>query len=228
MVTVHLWTVPAARVPVLLARTTRWRLGRPGASFVKLLGTTRTGRFDLRGTDLRRWMLLACWPDEGSAARFERGPLVRRWRAAAVEGWRASLVPLSAHGRWAGRTPFTPAAPSTPAAPAPPGGPVLVLTRARLRWRYAARFWRAMSRVRADGRSEWRLGFGVGEAPVGWQGTVSLWDSAAALEAFAYQEPSHLAAMRAARGEGWYAEELFARFAIRDAAGTVDGRDPMT
>jgi hypothetical protein len=221
VVTVHLWTVPAARVPGLLARTTRWRRSRPGADFVKLLGTTRTGRFDLRGTDPRRWLLLACWPDDASAARFEDGPLARRWRAAAVESWRACLVPLASHGRWAGRSPFT------PAAPAPVAGPVLVLTRARLRWRNAGRFWRAMSRVRPAGSPGARFGLGIGEAPVGWQGTVSVWDSAAALEAFAYRDTSHLAAMRGARTEDWYAEELFARFAIRDAVGTVDGRDPM-
>jgi hypothetical protein len=216
-VTVHLWTVPLTRVPGLLAHTIRWRA--TGNGFTKLLGTTRSGRFDLRATDPRRWLLLACWPDVASATRFGGSPLVRRWQAAATEAWCATLVPLSSRGRWARRSPFTPEFAGDG------GGPVLVLTRARLRWRHAHRFWRAMSTV--DTLAGPRLGFGIGEAPLGWQGTVSVWGSADAIPAFAYGRPGHLAVVRAARREGWYAEELFARFAIRHAIGTVDGRDPV-
>jgi hypothetical protein len=254
MVTVHLWSVPARRVPDLLARTTVWRLGRAGPrpDFVKLLGTTSTGRYDVRATDPLRWLLLASWPDRHSAASFEAGPLARAWSAVARQAWRATLVPLSGHGRWAGRQPFRserqpwdrqpfrseqqpcrserqPLRPGSPGR-APVGGPLVVLTRARLRLRSAPRFWRAIPEVGRllAGQPGLRVGFGIGEAPIGWQGTLSVWDSAAAAEAFAFRAPSaHVAAIRAARTERWYAEELFARFALRDSAGTIDGRDPL-
>ncbi|PSK62064.1 putative aminotransferase [Micromonospora sp. MH33] len=61
--------------------------------------------------------------------------------------------------------------------------------------------------------------FGVGEAPLGWQGTVSVWRDAADLVAFAYRHPEHRAAITRTPTEGWYAEELFARFAVGDVVG---------
>ena len=46
--------------------------------------------------------------------------------------------------------------------------------------------------------------FGIGEAPIGWQGTVSLWRSAGDLVEFAYRHPDHRAGHRpdARRGGG--------------------------
>jgi hypothetical protein len=70
--------------------------------------------------------------------------------------------------------------------------------------------------------------FGVGEAPAGWQGTLSVWRNAADLRAFAYQGAAHSAAIRRTKETGWYAEELFARFGVVRAEGSLDGRDPLT
>jgi hypothetical protein len=63
----------------------------------------------------------------------------------------------------------------------------------------------------------------VGEAPIGYQGTVSVWREAAALEAFAYGDPSHRDVIEKTRTTGWYAEDLFARFSVLSAEGTFDG-----
>ena len=70
--------------------------------------------------------------------------------------------------------------------------------------------------VRADGL---HATFGIGEAPIGWQGTVSVWRDAAALRAFAYRDEAHTRVITATPAERWYAEELFARFALLDVAG---------
>jgi hypothetical protein len=64
--------------------------------------------------------------------------------------------------------------------------------------------------------------FGAGEAPLGWQGTVSVRRNAADLVGFAYRQPEHRAAVAATPVRRWYAEELFARFAVLDIAGDRD------
>jgi hypothetical protein len=79
-------------------------------------------------------------------------------------------------------------------------------------------FWRAVPPVsaelhRADGL---RLAVGIGEAPVGLQGTFSLWDSHDALTGFAHRRAAHVEAIRRTAEVGWYAEELFARLAVLD------------
>lgn len=64
---------------------------------------------------------------------------------------------------------------------------------------------------------------GIGEAPVGLQGTFSLWRSAEAIRTFAYERPEHREVIRRTAERQWYAEELFARFAVREATGLLHG-----
>jgi hypothetical protein len=61
---------------------------------------------------------------------------------------------------------------------------------------------------------------GIGEAPLGLQGTFSIWESPKAIRDFAYQGAAHKAAIEATHRERWYAEELFARFAITEQSGS--------
>ena len=101
------------------------------------------------------------------------------------------------------------------------GGMIAVLTRARLKARKAPAFWKAIDPVsRALPDAEGMIcAFGVGEAPVGFQGTVSLWRSAADVVRFAYRQPEHAAVVDRTGREGWSAEELFARFRVLDVTG---------
>ena len=64
---------------------------------------------------------------------------------------------------------------------------------------------------------------GIGEAPVGLQGTFSLWDSPDSLTAFAHRTPEHQAVVARTPEVGWYAEELFARLAVVEASGSLGG-----
>jgi hypothetical protein len=220
IVTLHVWRVPKAKVAAALWRmaTERRRLRRaPEVRFAKLLGTARGSRFGPTRADPTRWAALTV---------AEKPMAFPRWDRIAVAGCRLDLRPLHSRGTWAGRAPFDPA-------PSPaPSGPVLALTRARLSPRRALMFWRAIGPVAEAAADAPGLlaAFGVGEAPLGWQGTVSVWRNTPDLVRFAYRHPEHRRAIARTATANWYAEELFARFAVLDVHGDsevigwVDGR----
>ena len=223
LVTVHVWRIPAQRVPAALASAAldphRVR-ALAEARFAKLLGTSSS--FGPRGADLTRWVLLVSWASSDAARAFAESGIVRRWQARARESWSAELLPLSSRGHWARRSPFEGAARDW-------DGPVAALTYARLAPRQAVTFWRSVPPVAADlgRRRGLRAAFGIGEAPLGVQGMFSLWRDAAALEEFAYRSASHREAIRQTALRRWYAEELFARFGVLNSAGRLGGRDPL-
>jgi len=104
-----------------------------------------------------------------------------------------------------------------PSAPAPlaADGPVRVaaLTRASIHPLRALAFWRKappaeVSLAQAPGCL---LAAGLGEAPVLRQATFSIWDSVAAMDAYA-RSGAHLAAIKAAHREGYFSESMFVRF----------------
>ena len=226
LVTLHLWRVRprAAGRALLHMGTDRARVRRtPGVRFAKLLGTGDGRTFTPRDADPTRWGLLATWARAEDAEAFEASPVARGWAAMAQETWRADLVPVAARGRWSGREPF-----GDPV-PARTTGPVAALTRARLVARRSARFWAAVPPVSADLHAGDGLlaAVGIGEAPVGLQGTFSVWRDAQALRAFAHRGAAHREVVARTASEGWYAEELFARFAVARTSGTLDGVDPL-
>ncbi|MEV4197623.1 monooxygenase [Micromonospora globbae] len=218
LVTLHVWrTAPAAlpRALTRMARDPRRLRATPGVRFGKLLGTGSGTDFGPGSVDPTRWAALAVWDSPAAAAGFDRSPVGRAWARIARAAVRVDLRPLTSRGEWSRRRPFG----------EPSGGdvdgPVLALTRARLRARRAVTFWRAVPPVAAALRTAPGLlaRFGIGEAPLGWQGTVSVWRRPADLVAFAYRHPEHRAAITRTPTEGWYAEELFARFEVRDVIG---------
>lgn len=224
--TLHLWGVPARAVPAAVARMAvdRRLLRTSGARFTKLLGTGDGRTFTARDADPRHWGLLATWDDPAAAAAFERSATARAWGRLQDERLRVALRPIASRGRWAGREPFGAPAPRREDAE----GPVASITRARIRASRTLGFWRAVPPVSADlhAVAGLRLAVGIGEAPVGLQGTFSLWEGADALTAFAHQRAAHARVVAETARRGWYAEELFARFAVLDVEGTHAGRAP--
>ena len=225
LVTLHLWGVPARGLPRALLRmgVDRDHLRRtPGLRFSKLLGTGSGRTFTVGDADPGHWGLLATWDSPEAAASFETGPTAHGWSALCRERLRVELRPMSSKGRWSGCRPFGQPLPS------PHDGPVAAITRARLRASRAVTFWRAVPPVSADlhRSAGLRLAVGIGEAPVGLQGTFSLWDSASSLTDFAHRRGPHVEAVRRTAEVGWYAEELFARFAVLSVEGTFAGREP--
>lgn len=230
VVELRLWGVPRV-APALLRMATGPRRLReePGVRFAKLMGTGSARTFTPRDADLHHWALLRVWDDADAAARGAGSRVVRAWEEAADEELRVLMTPVRSRGLWSGREPFGPGPFPAGSGTATTVGPAVAsITRARLRPTRALSFWRAVPPVVDDLATTpgLRLAVGVGEAPVGLQGTFSLWRSSADLEIFAHGSAAHRDAVRRTVPARWYAEELFARFAVLEVDGTYEGRTP--
>jgi len=100
-------------------------------------------------------------------------------------------------------------------------GKVAAITRARIKWRHNRLFWRSVPPVNLALKSSPGLiqAIGIGEAPIGLQGTFSIWESPQAIRDFAYKSSAHQEAIAATKRIGWYSEEMFARFAVTEESG---------
>lgn len=226
MVLLHVWTVPTAGVLPAMARlaTDRFALrGYPGLTFAKLLGTGSGQTFAPQDADPHHWALLTCWDAPHAAATVEQSRVVRRWDAAATDRLRIAMTPMSSTGRWSRRQPFGSTPPSRQDAPGT--GPIASITRARIKWGQLRSFWRAVPDVAAALPTHPGLiwSTGIGEAPIGLQGTFSLWRDVGAMRDFAHGSAAHRRVITRTRQTGWFAEELFARFTVQTVEGTVDG-----
>ena len=231
----HLVRERPGRALAAMARlgTDRVRLARDGGGpvFWRLLGTGRGSNTGL-GVDPRRTALFALWDGDAALDTFlARSPIARRWHDAG-EAYTVRLRRLGGHGTWRGVDVLDGMAEADgtgEAAGAAEPGPVAVLTRATVRARHWPAFVGAGRRVSVEVAAAPGLlaVVGIGEAPLGRQATFSLWRRGADAHAFAYGCPEHLTAVRRTRAEGWYGEQLFARFQPYGSAGTWDGRDPL-
>jgi spheroidene monooxygenase len=201
-----------------------------GVEFWKLCGSGTDGSGGGQGFTPRPnwhvWAILAAFPDRAAAeAALTAGQPWRRWRSRAAESCTLILEPLSSRGRWAGRSPFHPAAATEGRRPAP----LAVLTRASVRPARALRFWSRVPRIQAVVNAHPALAFGIGlgEIPLVHQITFSVWPEAGAMTDFARGQGPHAEAVRAVRDGNWFSEELYARFRVTGASGTWGGRDPL-
>ena len=216
---------PGRAAPALarLATDRRALRAADGLVFWRLLGTGR-GRDTGLGVDPLRTAVFAVWEDDAAIDAFlSASPIARRWEDAA-EAYSVRLRSLGGHGTWRG---YDVVGGLVGADDGP--GPVAVLTRATVRLSRWRPFVRAGHRVSAEVRDARGLlaVLGMGEAPVGRQATFSLWRDVTDARTFAYSAPRHVEAVRRTRLDGWYGEQLFARFRPYGSVGTWDGVDPL-
>ena len=194
-----------------------------GCSFWKLLGSGRNGTFDLQ-PDWQQWGLMAVWDEREDYKRFAQKSFISKWwRTIGTESWTMLCKPVQSHGKWDGKDPFGKANDKIE------DGPMAVLTRATIKMSRLKNFWSHVDEVAnlmldAPG---YITSFGVGEAPVYRQATFSVWESMEHMKAFAYGSKQHAEVIKKTRSEGWYSEELFARFRIMETTGTINGKDPL-
>jgi hypothetical protein len=197
----------------------------PGLGFFKLLGSGASNGFGL-WPNLERYALMSVWEDTAAAAAFfGQHPLWADYQQRSAELWSVDLAPLKSQGLWDGQTPFDYTPEQLPVGPAP----VAVLTRASIRLWKTRRFWQfveptSAALAQAGGV---RAAIGLGELPVVRQATFSVWESAQAMQQYAYRDARHREVIQLTRRESWYAEELFARFQVLSSEGTLDGQNPL-
>lgn len=197
----------------------------PGMTFGKMLGTGA-------GQGFRMWpnwsvyALLQCWSSEGSAQTFFSG---HQWwhtlRGYSQEQWTVYMTAIKAHGTWDGLEPF-----AIESHASTDHELIGVLTRATIANAHLWHFWSRVarvSRVLTDLPHRPIFSMGVGELPLVQQATFSFWRNRQEMTAYAYQHPYHREVVVKTRQNGWYSEELFARFRPYRSTGTWNGTNPL-
>ena len=220
MITViYFWQIKRVDVPFALFRMAldRTLLRRSnGVTFAKMLGCGKGETFTPSDADPTRWGCLVVIP-ENQLAELDDSSTIRAWRKKSVSEFRVVLDPIASTGMWSKQKPFE------PSAPANFQGQVVAVTRARIKANQTMRFFKSVPPVTASLHSSPGLisTIGIGEAPIGLQGTFSLWESMQAIKDFAYKGAAHQKAIAQTSEFDWYAEELFARFAVREIRGKI-------
>ncbi len=217
---VYFFTIKGKSIPFALRSMAVDRLRSrqfAGISFSKLLGTGSGKTFTTQDANLYRWGIVVVI-DENRIEAFDSSPIITGWRTRSTAEVRAVLAPLSSHGLWSKKNPFDFTSPLSN-----PDAPIAAITRARIKWNKNFIFWRSVPPVVIDlhGNPGLISAIGIGEAPIGLQGTFSLWKSGSALRDFAYKGQAHQRAIEQTKEIDWYSEELFARFEVLDLRGEI-------
>jgi len=190
-----------------------------GLQFYKLMGSGKKG-FSII-PNFSTYCLLCVWENESAARSFqEKAPYFQQFKEKADQIYTLFMQTQTAHGQWDSINPFEM---NTQIAENELIG---VLTRASIKTRHLLRFWKQVPSVNRVVQNAAGLIFtiGVGELPIVQQATFSLWINSKAMKKYAYED-KHLEIVKRTRSEGWYSEELFARFKPYASEGVWDDLD---
>lgn len=214
-------------IPARLWAFSQMGLARGGLSGIrdlhdyKLCGSgTGEGFTPLPNTAV--WGILGVWPNHDAARRaFHGAKVFRHYADRSDEAMTLFLTPGPVRGEWGGESPFQPTDIAL-------DGPIAALTRATVKPRKALQFWRRVPDISkvigADPNVMFKIG--IGEVPWLHQVTFSIWPDAETMAKFARADGPHASAIRSVRDEGWFKEELYARFRVDAVEGTWEGVRP--
>lgn len=195
-----------------------WPNTTPGLKFMKTLGSGKEAGFGLMPSLSHQGMFCVFDSEDRANDFVNYSALITRYRERSEEFFIATLKPASARGSWDGMT-------LVEGDSLPANAMLATLTRASIRPRAAAQFWRyapAAQDSLADAPG-CMLAAGLGEAPVLRQATFSLWQSTAAMDAYA-RTGAHRDAISAAWKHQFFSESMFVRFEPLSLQGQWKGR----
>jgi hypothetical protein len=192
-----------------------------GLSFYKILGSGAKNGFSAI-PNFSTYVLLCVWDSEKHAENFfNENTFFLTYKEKCTESFTVHSHAAQAHGFWDGKQPFENNKDKGS------DQPVLVLTRARIRFSKLLSFWRRVGKV-SDGLEDYKgvlFSIGVGEWPLIQQATLSLWKTQAEMMEYAYQNKEHKKVIELTRKLNWYSEEMFARFVPYELKGKWDNKD---
>ena len=218
------WFGWAGLLSMALFRIPLWL--QPGNRFWKLMGCGKNGTFDIQ-PDLHQWALIQYPAQLGSPEGNADGiPAFIKgwWKLFRCEIWQILLEPMEGHGTWDGKPVFGELPKQTEFE-----GKIAVLTRATIRLSKFSQFWKHVGAVanQMNDAPGFITSMGIGEVPWIKQATFSVWASKDHMKQFAYQLKEHAEVIRKTRKENWYSEDMFVRFKILSASGTIRGKNPL-
>ena len=191
-----------------------------GLVFYKLLGSGAENGFSAK-PNFGTYALLCVWDSEDYATDFFKNNIFfKKYQSKSTELLTVFAHSAEAHGKWDGKQAFVKNATLFI------DKPIMVLTRASIRFSKLFSFWRRVGNV-SKSLEEYKglsLSIGVGEWPLIQQATISIWKTQAEMMDYAYKNQKHKEVVLLTRKLNWYKEELFARFVPYKFEGKWNGK----
>ena len=190
-----------------------------GLSFYKILGSGAKNGFSAI-PNFGTYVLLCVWESENQAETFfAENNFFKEYQERSSENMTVYMHSAEVHGTWDERQPFQKNAELAM------DMPIIVLTRARIRFRKLLSFWSRVGSVSQslENYEGLVLSIGVGEWPLIQQATLSIWKTQKEMMDYAYKNPKHREVVMLTRKLNWYKEEMFARFVPYKFVGIWEG-----
>ena len=190
-----------------------------GLTFYKILGSGAKNGFSAK-PNFGTYILLCVWESESQAETFfAENIFFKEYQERSSENMTVYMHSAEVHGTWDERQPFQKNAELAM------DMPIIVLTRARIRFRKLLSFWSRVGSVSQslENYEGLVLSIGVGEWPLIQQATLSIWKTQKEMMDYAYKNPKHREVVALTRKLNWYKEEMFARFIPYKFLGVWEG-----